>query len=274
MNAAPQLAMPRLGRGVKALLAAYILFGLVGATVYNYTSGPAKLFWTYLPCSPATVLIRPWTLLTGGLLTDPIHWSHLIWTSFGFYFLGPDLERRWGTWRFLRFIALAIVAGFLLQVSLGLIAGGNGGVFDVPTLFGPTAALAALGVAWGRENADAQIRLYFLFPIRGRTFVWITLGFCILGLFFPKSVTEGVAAPFGGFVTGLMLAGSPSPIRTLYLRVKLAFLRRGGRGVQVDLDPNAPLKVSPRKRGGPPLRVVMGGVEDDKRPPKDKRYLN
>jgi membrane associated rhomboid family serine protease len=276
MVEAPQLgAFPRLGRGVKALLVLYAVFGLGGAILTNYAQGLGLTFWTLLPVIPGAVLTHPWTLLTGGLLTDPEHWSHLIFTGIGFYFLGPDLERRWGTWRFLRFIALAILAGFGLQLMLGAIAPGDTGVFHRHLMFGPAAALAALGVAWGRENAQAQIRLYFFLPVSGRSLVWITLGFCVLGLFFPASATEGVAAPFGGFIVGLLLAGSPSAVRELYLRAKLAMLRRQGKTVHVDLDPRAPLKVS-KKRSGPPLRVVVGGVEDleKRRPPKDKRYLN
>ncbi len=277
MEGAPQLALPRLGRGVKALLILYAVVGLGGAILYNYFPGGGDVFWKLLACVPGVVLSHPWSLLTAGLLTDPLHWSHLIFTLIGFYFLGPDIERRWGTWRFLRFIAVAIVAGFALSLMLGAIAPPDTKVFHPALMFGPTAAMAALAVAWGRENAAAQIRLYFFLPISGRALVWITLGFCGLGLFFPASVTEGVASPFGGFIVGLLFSGSPSPIRALYLRTKLSFLRRGGPGVHIELDPSVRPKTAAKKRGGPPLRVVVGGLDDDlekRKPPKDKRYLN
>jgi hypothetical protein len=47
--------------------------------------------------------------------------------------------------------------------------------------------------------------------------------------------------------------------------------------VHIDLDPSARPKTSMKKRGGPPLRVVVGGLDEDlekRKPPKDKRYLN
>ena len=201
--------------------------------------------WTWLALMPP-VTHKPWTLLTAGLLTDPEHWSHLIFTLIGFYFLGPDLERRWGTWRFLRFVAISIAAGFGLSLALFPITPAESHVFHPQLMFGPSAALSALAVAWGRENAAAQIRLYFFLPISGRVLVWITLGFCALGVFFPASVTEGVVSPFGGFIAGILLSGAPSPVRALYLRAKLFFIRRRGGGVKIDLDPRPR---ATRKRG-------------------------
>ncbi len=274
MEGAPQFAFPRLGRGVKALLWIYGIVGLGGAILVNYFREAGTTMWGWLALIPSAVMHHPWTLLTAGLLTDPEHYSHLIFTAIGFYFLGPDLERRWGTWRFLRFVAIAIIAGFGLSLVLFPLTPPESHVFHPPLMFGPSAALSALAVAWGRENAKAQIRLYFFLPISGQTLVWITLAFCGLGVFFPASVTEGVVSPFGGFIVGLLFAGSPSVVRSLYLRVKLAFIRRRGGSVTVSLSPrdDRPIK----KRGGPPLRVVVGGLDDDlaKRSPKDKRYLN
>jgi len=241
--------------------------------MFNYMHGVGAAFWRWTALLPELALRHPWTLLTAGLLTDPQHYSHLIFTLIAFYFLGPAIESRWGTARFLRLVGASIVLGFALVVLFSLISPSESRVFHPDVVFGPSAALAALAVAWGRENANAQMRLYFLLPISGRALVWITLGFCILGVFFPGSVPEGVVAPFGGFIAGLLLAGSPSPIRALYLRVKLALLRSRGERVKLDIDRPKPKK---RPAGSPPLRVVTGGLEDleKRQPPKDKRYLN
>ena len=273
MRDAPQqqVVFPRMGRGVKILLVAYLVFGILGAILFNYAHPVGVTFFAWLALIPAEWLHKPWTLLTAGLLTDPQGYSHLLFTLIGFYFLGPAVESRWGMARFLRLIGISIVAGFALDVVFNAVVPVESKHFHPQVAFGPSAALAALAVAWGRENANAQMRLYFVLPISGRVLVWITLGFCVLGVFFPGSVTEGVVAPFGGFITGLLLAGSPSPARALYLRAKLAILRRKGERVHLDID-----KPKKRRSGGPPLRVVAGGLDDlEKRPPpKDKRYLN
>ncbi|HEX4517400.1 MAG TPA: rhomboid family intramembrane serine protease [Polyangiaceae bacterium] len=266
-----QVVFPRMGRGVKALLIAYLVLGILDAILYSYVPGAWKTFFSWLALVPTEFVHHPWTLLTAGLLTDPQGYSHLIFTLVGFYFLGPAVESKWGTARFLRLVAISIATGFALVMLFHAVVPIESKHFHPGVAFGPSAALAALAVAWGRENANAQMRLYFILPISGRVLVWITLGFCVLGVFFPASVTEGVVAPFGGFIAGLLLAGSPSPIRALYLRAKLGVLRRRGERVALDID-----KPKKRRTGGPPLRVVAGGLDDlEKRPPpKDKRYLN
>jgi hypothetical protein len=175
-----------------------------------------------------------------------------------------------------RFVALSTIAGFGLSLLLGAITPPETTYFHPRMMFGSTAMLTALAVAWGRENATSQIRLYMILPITGRVLVWITLGFCVLGLLFPGNIPEGVVSPFGGFIAGLLLAGSPSPLRALYLRVKLALLRRkSGRVSLDDFEPRP--RTGARKRSGPPLRVVVGGRDEDlekRQPPKDKRFLN
>jgi hypothetical protein len=98
----------------------------------------------------------------------------------------------------------------------------------------------------------------------------------VLDLVYPAGMPEGVVAPFGGLVAGLLFGGTPSPARTTWLRVRLALLRRQSSNVRVeDVLSRKPAR-RPRS-GAPPLRVVPGGLEEvlkKRTPPKDKRYLN
>jgi hypothetical protein len=143
-------------------------------------------------------------------------------------------------------------------------------------VFGPTAAIVAVAVAWSREYAQSTVNLFFFLPVRGRVLFWITLGFCVLDLIYPQAPPEGVVAPFGGLVVGLLFGGSPSLFRSVWLRVRLALLRRQARGAAS----REVLALKPSRRrssSSPPLRVVSGGLEDvlrKRNPPKDKRYLN
>jgi hypothetical protein len=143
-------------------------------------------------------------------------------------------------------------------------------------VFGPTAAIIAVAVAWSREYAQSTVNLFFFLPARGRVLFWITIGFCVLDLIYPQANPEGAVAPLGGVMAGLLLGGTPSLARKAWLQVRLAFLRRRSSTLRVE-DVLA-TKATRRPRAGvPPLRVVPGGLEEalKKRvPPKDKRYLN
>jgi hypothetical protein len=115
----------------------------------------------------------------------------------------------------------------------------------------------------------------FFLPMNGRLLFWLTIGFAVLYVIFGESPPEGAFALFGGILTGVLFAGAPSPARRAWLRFRMLVLRR--RGATLDDEAVSGRVERPRtkrKPGGPPLRVVQGGADDDKKPPKDKRYLN
>lgn len=277
------MAFPRPGRTLKAVMGALAVISVAGAIIHNWLpggpSGAAILAW--LECDLSKLVTRPWTLVTSGLVTNPQVLSHVLFSLLGLYFLGTDLEKRWGGARLVRFLVASVVAGNLVALLADLLPVSHQifhrGAF-VP-LFGPGAALAATAIAWSKENTARQVRLFFFLPVSGRVLFWVTIGFCVLGLAYYQDVPEGAFAPFGGVAAGMALAGSPSPVRALYLRIKLAFLRRRGATLTVESITGSAERPRATKRSGkgPPLRVVMGGLEDDlknRKPPKDKRFLN
>lgn len=276
-------AFPRPGKALKAVLAIVASFALAGAIVVHWVPGPpqgAQLFeWlAFQPRDLSLVYTRPWTLLTSGVLTNPEGLSHALWALLGLYFLTPDLERRWGGARLLRFLALSVVVGNLSVLAVSLALPVQHGIFHPALVFGPLAAVFSTTTAWALENKQRQIRLMFFIPVSGKTLLWVTVGFAVLSLVFAQGIPEGAMALFGGIATGLLFGGSPSPVRHAWLRLKLAVMRRRGGAVTVEsVLGDAPRPRAVKRRGGPPLRVVPGGLEDElknRKPPKDKRYLN
>ena len=270
------VTFPKPGRALWIVLIAIAVLGISNAFFLAWVRG-GEIVFAALACVLDRALEQPWRLLTSGLLTSPQSWTHLLFTLVGLYFLGAPLERRWGGWRFVRFLATAVVLGNLatLAVNAGVPADLRGR-FIPALVFGPGAAIAAIAVAWSREYPDSTVNLFFFLPMRGRVFLWITIGFCMLDLIYPAAIPEGVIAPFGGVLAGLLFGGTPSLMRRTWLQIRLAFLRRttGGLRAQDILSPDA----RRRSRGGrPPLRIVGGGIGEDlkNRPSsKDKRYLN
>jgi membrane associated rhomboid family serine protease len=273
-------AFPRPGRALKGVLAAVAVFAITGAIIVNWAPGGKTGFELFQllafdPHKPA----RAWTFLTSGILTSPLGFSHALWSLIGLYFLTTDLEKRWGGARMLRFLAASVIMGNLTVLAVSQLPLSNG-IFHPELAFGPMAAITATAMAWAKENSTRQIRLFFFLPISGRTLYWITIGFAVLALLFMQGAPEGAAAPFGGILAGLLFGGSPSPMRSLWLRTKLAFMRRKGHTLTVESitgTPERPRTAKRSKAGGPPLRIVQGGLEEDlknRKPPKDKRYLN
>ena len=278
MNRQPAMsfAFPRPGPALWAILGVTTGLGIFTAFLATWVPGGEQVFLA-LACRPERALTQPWRLLSSGLLTDPTHQSHLVFTLAGLYFLGAPLERRWGAWRFVRFVALSILLGNLATLAVaGVVPADAQHRFRQELLFGPTAAITGIAVAWSREFQDSTVNLFLILPVRAKTLLWLTIGFCALDLVYPAGLPEGVIAPFGGVIAGLLFGGSPSLARTAWLHVRLALLRRRSSGLHVK-DALSP-KAGPRPRpGAAPLRVVRGGIDEvlkKRQPPKDKRYLN
>jgi len=278
------MTFPKPGPALRATLVVLAAVSVISAIVVHWAPGPPtgpQLFGLLtFDATASAFYMQPWRLVTSGLLTSPVGISHTLFTLLGLYFLGGDLERRWGGARLIRVLLVAVVVGNLLAWTFAQLLPGVA-LFRGNAFFGPEAALVAIAMAWGLENPTAQIRLFFFLPLTGKRLIWLTLGFCVLGLVYTQSQPEGVVAPFGGALVGALMGGSPSPLRKLYLTLKLAFLRKKGPVLTVEslLDDSGDARPRTRPKGGktPSLRVVYGGLDDDpeaKKSPKDKRWLN
>lgn len=272
-------ALPRPGRVLKVVLALVAAFAILGAVLVHWTGGGGAVL-AMLAFAPAFALTRPWTLLTSFFVTSPDEYMHALFALLGLYFLTPTLEKKWGGARLARFLVLSTLFGNLAVLLVDRFGAASLALLHPPLVLGPSAAIAAIAVAFAKEHADLQIRLFFFLPVRAKALIWITLGFAVLVVIFNRPAPEGVAAPFGGILAGLAFGGSPSPARTLWLRFKLGVLRRRGQALTVESMMEGPgsgrRPTPPRRKGGPDLRVVRGGQggPDDKEKGKDKRYLN
>jgi len=280
-------ALPRPGPVLKVILGLIAALAVVSAIVVNWAPGGTRgeEMFLWLAFEPQRYLEggfpRVWTLVTSGFLTNPNGVSHAIWSLVGLYFLTTDLEKRWGSARLLRFLGLSVLLGNVFVLA-GTFLPIQKQVFHPAIAIGPLAAITATAIAWSKDNAHRQIRFMMFLPMSGKTLYWLTIGVAVLSLLFLQGAPEGALAPIGGVVAGILFAGTPSPVRSLWLRLKLGSLRRRGGGITVeDLlrgdDLPRPPTTTRRTGKAPPLRILQGGLEEDlknRKPPKDKRYLN
>jgi len=271
------MQFPRPGKVLRGVLWTVALLGVFWAIAYNWIPGGKAGFAFFLFVPNLVLHGQIWRLFTAGLLSPPSGQgavTHLLFTLIGLFFLSPDLERRWGGRRFLVFLMTSLVSGWVLALAVDRLPIAVD-MFHPQVLYGATAALTATAVAWSRENAEQEVRLFFVLPVKGRHFLWLTIAWCVAAIVFGDESIEGVVAPFGGVLTGLLMGGTPSPVRAWYLHWKLASLKKqtGGISAASLLEP----RVVRRKSGSGGLRVVQGGLEDElkkREPPRDKRYLN
>jgi membrane associated rhomboid family serine protease len=269
--------MPRPGRAIWVLMIALGVIGVGTAALYTWGEGAEKIF-VWLAYIPAQGFAQPWRFLTSSLLTDPEGMMHLAAAIVTLFFLGTPMAKKWGTWRFVRFVVISAILGNVVTwlVAIGIPASAPG-KFHPSMVFGPDAFVTALVVAWSRDYGDDIVNFFMVLPMKGRTLFWFTLAFCVLRLIYPGNIEEGVVSPFGGVIAALLFGDTPSLARTAWLRLRLALLRRQSTSLRVDdILARKPPRRAPRP-GSPPLRVVSGGLEEvlkKRTPPKDKRYLN
>jgi membrane associated rhomboid family serine protease len=271
--------LPRPGPALKGLLIVIAGIAVARAVLEGHGSASESIAAALWCTRDAVLHGQVWRLVTSGLVA-PRGILGLVMQLVGLYFMGSVLESQWGGRRFLTFFFTAIALGNIASLAAATLAP-SVAILRQPVFFGPDAAIFATLVAWAVENGDARVQLYFLIPIKGRYLAWMTLGACVYFVAMNSPQPEGVAGLFTGVGFGALAAGRPSRLRRGYLQAKLFLLRRRSstlRASDVLAPPRAP---SPPRRArsatSPPLRVLQGGLEDalkDRKPPKDKRYLN
>jgi membrane associated rhomboid family serine protease len=100
----------------------------------------------------------------------------LIFGCLFLYWFGGELAEDWGSARWLAvFGGIAGVAG----VGTCLVGLGDGSMIE-HAYFSEYALTAAIVVAWGLQFPERQVRLYFLFPVRGRWIARITVALTVV----------------------------------------------------------------------------------------------
>lgn len=264
-----QLGLPRPGKPVIGLMLALAAIWLMFAVGLNWGGASSSVFLLLTGDTRAIIHGEVWRLFTAPLLHAPDSIGHLLTAIIGLYFLGTSLEEAWGGARFLRFVALASIGSYLLQMLAELVLPGSVSARLVGQYwFGLLPAMDAIAIAWALTFRKQVIRLFMLIPVTSGVLILVVIGYNVVRLVLGQMPPEGLLAPFGGMFFGWLLGGgNPSPLRKAWLKLRLAQLdtqaRRGG-------GPRKPR----RNPGG--LRVIPGGRADDDDDGKgpDGRWLN
>lgn len=189
--------------GLKWLLIVNIGIFIAGAVLSRVESVTAAL--SYLALVPSDVVHRLafWQPVTYMFLHSGI--GHILWNMLALWLFGIQMERLWGTARFLRFyFACGIIAGLTVIVCAYIFGGTN-----IATV-GSSGAIYGILVAYGLTFPDQTILFSFLIPMKSKYFVMIIGGIILLQSYMATiggQAGSGIAvlAHLGGMVAGFLL---------------------------------------------------------------------
>ena len=153
-----------------------------------------------------------WQLITYAFLHDDSSISHLFFNMFALFMFGGQIERLWGSRRFLIFYGVcALTAAITQQIvwyfglhEMALLSGGY--ATEQYVTVGASGAIFGLLLAFGMLFPNAAIFIFFIpIPIKAKYFVvFYGLIELLLGI---KGMASGVAhfAHVGGMIGGLIL---------------------------------------------------------------------
>ena len=201
---APQMrfSWPKITPVVKWLLIINISVFLLGIAIRPL--GAFMYSWFQLDATSLPRALQIWRVITYQFLHSPVSLVHIFFNMIGLYFLGPTLERHWGSRRFLPFYLGCGAAGAIFYYFLVLVK------------FLPAGEMVgASGAILGLLAACAILFPHFVvfivvFPVPIRVAAIAFTGFYIVALLTKAVNAGGDAAHLAGMATGAAYVFSKS----------------------------------------------------------------
>lgn len=230
--------IPGFPRGVKWLLISNVAIFIVG---YFLQLLRLDRPLAYLALIPVDVVkyFSIWQLVTYAFLHGTF--GHIIWNMVGLWWFGADIERIWGTRRFVQFYFFcAVGAGICVVILNYILPWGNPSIQTI----GSSGAIFGILLVYAVMFPDRDILFGFMIPIKVKYFVMIYGAVAFLSSF---QVNTGVSnfAHLGGLLFGYLYLRTPqiqfdpiAPMRRQYRDWKLqrakkkfqVYLRKQGPG--------------------------------------------
>lgn len=149
-----------------------------------------------------------WQLFTYIFLHSQTQVTHIVFNMLMLWFMGAELETRWGTKPFVLFyvingIGAAVI--YILGMALYAYISGSQRGLAIPVV-GASGSLFALMLAYGWLFGDRIIYFFMVFPMKARYFVMI-LGFIQVSSLLTTGMVGGEVAHLahlGGIVSGIV----------------------------------------------------------------------
>jgi len=136
-------------------------------------------------------------LATYMFLHDPLGFTHVLFNMLTLWMFGADLERQWGTKRFLQYYFICGIGAGLCAVAGNILFG----EMNSRTI-GASGAVYGLLLAFGVMYPDRTVLFSFLFPIKAKYFVMIIGGIAFLSTLGSSGSGVSHVAHLGGMIFG------------------------------------------------------------------------
>ncbi|MCL5745625.1 MAG: rhomboid family intramembrane serine protease [Acidobacteria bacterium] len=182
--------------GVKWLLITNIALFVLNYIAVRTDSGGIFQHFALVP-GAVIHLLAFWQLATYMFLPDPYGFSHTLFNMLPRGMFGVDLERDWGTRRFLRYYFLCGIGAGVCVVAANWIAGSLW-----TRTIGSSGAIYGLLLAFGMLYPDRVVLFSFLFPIKAKYFVMILGAIDFLSSIGASEGGVSHVAHLGGLLVG------------------------------------------------------------------------
>ena len=206
---------------VKKLIIANV--ALFVASILGQAVGLDALFRVMM-LTPSSVMRGAFWQLATYMFLHAGFW-HILFNMFGLWMFGCDLERTWGSRRFLHYY---MFTGLFAGLTIVLLSPSS----PVPTLGASGAiygVLLAFGILFPTRVIFVPIFFFFFFPIQARYLVMIMGGMAFLSAISAPGGTVSHVGHLGGLLAGLLyLRGRPYyfELRNQYYRWRRQRLQR------------------------------------------------
>lgn len=141
-----------------------------------------------------TPIFRPWQLLTYQFLHA--NFTHLFFNMFMLWMFGTEMERIWGSGKFMFTYLLSGIGAALLHMLMGMFMN------DLHPIIGASGSTFGIMIGFIVLNPDRKMMIFPLFiPIRAK---WLGIGYIALEVLLGFSGADGIAhfAHIGGAIVG------------------------------------------------------------------------
>ncbi|HNZ66897.1 MAG TPA: rhomboid family intramembrane serine protease [Planctomycetota bacterium] len=213
---------PYLTPGVKGILIANLIVFAVQFICYLLPKETLAYgyFMYFFALHPEMVVHKyyVWQLLTAGFMHDIHSIAHIFFNMLTLYFFGHLIEDLYGTRKFIKYYLFAIVFSstvyMLFSIDYEVLLGykeipydanfGYSYFFLQNSMIGASGAIMAILVTSAWLYPNAVVFLYFLFPIKLRTLIYLLIGVDLFSALTNTQNQIAVMAHLGGALFGFL----------------------------------------------------------------------